>query len=126
MFDCVGASSSRPVSRILVARRLSITPARRGTLKWCKGSKRMMVAFWPERGIDGENLGGRMAWAIMRLMSEVLPGLEGWCVGGGDISSRMGVEGEGGRRVSRAGIEKMGGVLFELDLGVMLLVGVVG
>lgn len=70
-------------------RMLSITLARRGMLKWCNGSKRMMAAFWPGRGIEAVEE-GRMACAMMRWRREVLPDPEGWWDGGGEMSSRCG------------------------------------
>lgn len=46
--------------------RLRITLARRGTLKWWSGSRRMMALEWPLRlGING-CVSGRMAWAMRR------------------------------------------------------------
>lgn len=46
--------------------RLRITLARRGTLKWWRGSRRMMALEWPLRaGIEG-CVDGRMAWAMRR------------------------------------------------------------
>jgi hypothetical protein len=56
---------------------LNITIARRETLKWCSGSKRMTAAFWPDSGIEVKDA-GKMAWAMTRYRREVLPAPEGW------------------------------------------------
>jgi hypothetical protein len=50
----------------LEARRWRIVDARRGTLKWWRGSNRIMVAEWPLRSVMEGNVVGRMAWAMMR------------------------------------------------------------
>lgn len=90
-----------------VSRMLSITLARRGTLKWWRGSKRMMAAFWPDSWTEAVEE-GRMACAMMRWRRDVLPEPEGWKDGGGETSSRCGVWDE--RRVSSSGMpEKMCG-----------------
>jgi hypothetical protein len=60
-----GLLMSFPASLKAVTMMLSITWARRGTLKWCNGSKRMMAPFWPDSGIE-ENVVGSIACAIMR------------------------------------------------------------
>jgi hypothetical protein len=60
-----GSEMDLSFKRIEVRMVLSMTAARRGMLKWWSGSKRMTEAFWPESG-DEENVGGRMAWAVIR------------------------------------------------------------
>jgi hypothetical protein len=66
-----------------------ITEVRRVVLKWESGSRMMMAALWPPRGIEHSEE-GRMARAVMRYMREVLPAAERWWVGGGERSSRIG------------------------------------
>jgi hypothetical protein len=50
----------------LLVRMCRITVARRGTLKWCKGSKRMTVESCPLREGTKGYAAGRMAWAMIR------------------------------------------------------------
>lgn len=65
MVCLVGASRGRFAARSLSLRRWKIMLARRATLKWFSGSKSMMAASWPSRGIE-DMVRGRMAMAMMR------------------------------------------------------------
>lgn len=60
-----------------VRRWWNITSARRGTLKWCRGSKRATALALPWRLMLWENVSGRRAWVMIRWRREVFPGLEG-------------------------------------------------
>lgn len=42
-----------------------VISARRGMLMWWRGSKIITAADWPARVME-ENVGGKMAWAMMR------------------------------------------------------------
>lgn len=62
----VAASSVVVGEGSLEMSKLRITLARRGTLKWWSGSRRMTALEWPLMlGIKG-CVGGRMAWVMMR------------------------------------------------------------
>jgi hypothetical protein len=67
LINVLVADSSMGLSdpRSWVRMMLSMTVARRVMLKWWRGSKRMIEAFWPEIETE-ENVGGRMAYAVMR------------------------------------------------------------
>ena len=101
--------------------RLRITLARRDTLKWWSGSRRIMALEWPLRlGIKG-CVGGRMAWAMRRCKREVLPAPDGWWLDGGEMSSRI-VGDEGGSIVSSSKMLKVLLVVVSLLSLWMLLV----